>query len=136
MHEIAHGGVRHRERTCTESSLWEENPLLHRGIEPASAACRSDALPTELHPIPSYSLQARYWNTGYLRYKVLFKRVGGCILACEDFGRMLDHSFPTCTFFKVETSSRTLILLCRPDQSTVAKRAETTVAECSLTSCV
>ena len=29
---------------------WEKNPLLHRGIEPASAACRSDALPTELHP--------------------------------------------------------------------------------------
>ena len=25
--------------------------MLHRGIEPASAACRSDALPTELHPI-------------------------------------------------------------------------------------
>ena len=28
----------------------KKNPLLHRGIEPASAACRSDALPTELHP--------------------------------------------------------------------------------------
>ena len=25
-------------------------PSPHRGIEPASAACRSDALPTELHP--------------------------------------------------------------------------------------
>ena len=24
----------------------------HRGIEPASAACWSDALPTELHPLP------------------------------------------------------------------------------------
>ena len=45
-----HTGVyRHRERVCTESGLWEKNPLLHRGIEPASAACRSDALPTELH---------------------------------------------------------------------------------------
>ena len=47
-------------RVCTdavgESALkvdWGgggKNPLPHRGIEPASAACRSDALPTELHP--------------------------------------------------------------------------------------
>ena len=29
---------------------WEKNPLPHRGIEPASAACRSDDLPTEPHP--------------------------------------------------------------------------------------
>ena len=40
--------------TLTESALevgsGEKNPLPHRGIEPASAACRSDALPTELHP--------------------------------------------------------------------------------------
>ena len=48
MHAIAHGGVYgHRKRVCTESWLWEKNPLPHRGIEPASAACRSDALPTE-----------------------------------------------------------------------------------------
>ena len=39
-----------RKRVCTESCLWEKNLLPHRGIEPASAACRSDALPTELHP--------------------------------------------------------------------------------------
>ena len=32
----------------------EKNPLTHRGIEPALAACRSDALPTELHPQGSY----------------------------------------------------------------------------------
>ena len=56
MHMIAHGGVgvggecRHCKRVCTESCLWEKNPLLHWGIEPASAACRSNALPTELHP--------------------------------------------------------------------------------------
>ena len=42
----------HRKRVCTESWLWEKNPLPHRGIEPASAACRSDAIPTELHPRP------------------------------------------------------------------------------------
>ena len=40
----------HRKRVCTESWLWEKNPFPHRGIELASAACRSDALPTELHP--------------------------------------------------------------------------------------
>ena len=44
------GWYRHRKRVCTESWLWEKNPLPDRGIEPASAACRSDALPTELHP--------------------------------------------------------------------------------------
>ena len=37
---------------------------------------------------------------------------GGFFLACENFGRMFDHSFPACDFvFKVEISSRTLILL-------------------------
>ena len=25
--------------------------------------------------------------------------IGGFLLACEDFGRMFDHSFPVCTFF-------------------------------------
>ena len=41
-----------RKRVCTESCLREKNPSPHRGIETASAACRSDALPTELHPQP------------------------------------------------------------------------------------
>ena len=40
-------------RACTQSWLWEKNPLLHQGIEPASVACWSDTLPTELHPSPS-----------------------------------------------------------------------------------
>ena len=31
-------------RVCTESWLLEKNPGPHRGIEPASAACQSDAL--------------------------------------------------------------------------------------------
>ena len=40
---------------------------------------------------------------------------GGFFLACKDFGRMFDYSFPTCTFFfKVEISLRTLIPLFRP----------------------
>ena len=36
-------------RICTESWLWEKNPLPHQGMKPASAACRPNALPTELH---------------------------------------------------------------------------------------
>ena len=47
-------------RECTDTvresapnvDIWEKNPLPHRGIELASAACRSDAVPTELHPRP------------------------------------------------------------------------------------
>ena len=41
---------------------------------------------------------------------------GGFFLACEDFGRMFDHSFPACAlfFFEVEISSRTLIPLFMP----------------------
>ena len=46
MHAIAQGGVRNKIRDLH----WEKKPLPHRGIEPASAACRSDAGPTELHP--------------------------------------------------------------------------------------
>ena len=44
---------------------------------------------------------------------------GGFFLACEDFGRMFDNSFPACAvflffFYEVEISSRTLIPLFRP----------------------
>ena len=60
-------------------------------------------------------------------------------LVCDDLGRKIDHSFPACAFllffFKVENTSRTLIPLLGQDQSTVAQRAETTVAQRSLTSC-
>ena len=38
-------------RVYAESWLWEKNPLPHWGIKPASAACQSDALPTEPHPL-------------------------------------------------------------------------------------
>ena len=52
MHVTAHLVYAQHKRVSTESCLWEKNPLQHWGIEPASAACRSDALPTELHPHP------------------------------------------------------------------------------------
>ena len=46
--------------TPKESLHWKltlgEKPLPHRRIESASAACRSDALPTELHPHPHLAL--------------------------------------------------------------------------------
>ena len=40
--------------TVSESALCggEKKTLPHREIEPVSAACRSDALPTKLHPHP------------------------------------------------------------------------------------
>ena len=59
MHAIAHGvmgggGVTDTlKRVCSESWFWEKNPLPHRGIEPTSAACRSNTLATELYPHPS-----------------------------------------------------------------------------------
>ena len=45
-------------RGCTDTlkepamkvTSGRKNPLPRRGIEPATAACRSDALPTDLHP--------------------------------------------------------------------------------------
>ena len=53
---------------------------------------------------------------------------------------MFNHSISACAFFffffEVVINSRSLIPLIIQDQSTVAQRAETNVAECSLTSCV
>ena len=61
---------------------------------------------------------------------------GGFVLACEELGRLFDLSFPACTFFLMGRLPRAHLFhfLCQ-DQSTVAQRAETTVAECSLTRC-
>ena len=65
----------------------------------------------------------------------------GLFLACEDFGRMFNHSFPVYafifTFFFRRGGEWRLARahlfhsLC---QSTVVQQAATTVAECSLTS--
>ena len=65
---------------------------------------------------------------------------GGFFLACEEFGRRFDKLFSASAFFffffEIEISSRTLNPIFRQDKSTVAQRAEMTVTECSLTSCV
>ena len=40
----------HHKRVCSESWLWEKNPLPHQGLKPTQVlhlACQSDALPTE-----------------------------------------------------------------------------------------
>ena len=77
-----------------------------------------------------------WWVSGW----VFYDAGGGSFITCEDLWRMFDHLFPVCAlvfffFFEVEISSRTLILFSCQDLSTVAQRAETTVAECSLTGC-
>ena len=51
----------HRERVCTESGLWEKNPLPHRGLKPASVllpAFQSDALPSELSLSQAFKLRS------------------------------------------------------------------------------
>ena len=54
------GQYEHCKRACTESWLWEKNPLPHQGIEPASAACQSESLPTEPHPSPILCSGSQY----------------------------------------------------------------------------
>ena len=56
MHAIAHEGCRDTVRESALKVDWKKNPWLHRGIEPASAACLFNALPTELHPRPILSV--------------------------------------------------------------------------------
>ena len=51
-HDCTWGLYGHRKRVCTESWLWEKNPLPHRGIRSALAVCRFNALQTVLHPHP------------------------------------------------------------------------------------
>ena len=70
----------------------------------------------------------------------------GVFLSCEDFGKMFDHSFLAgvfCLFvclsvrvkWRLARTHRFNQFLCE-DQSTLAQRVETTVVECSLTSCM
>ena len=71
IHAIAHGegGGGCCTDTVRESALkvdWEKNPLPHRGIEPASAACRSGALPTKLHPHISVYIDVHLTNIMFI----------------------------------------------------------------------
>ena len=59
------------------------------------------------------------------------------LLACRDLGGRFDDSFSTCTFFlKWRSAGTHQFHFSGQDQSTVAQWAETTVADCSLTSCM
>ena len=62
---------------------------------------------------------------------------GGFFLACKDFGRMLSLFIPRLHFFlKWRLACAHQFHSLGQDQSTVAHQAKTSVAECSLTSCM
>ena len=63
---------RHHRGVCTESWLWEKNPLPHQGIKPTSAACRSNALPTGWHPCPQCGDSMNTFVTEVLLLLLLF----------------------------------------------------------------
>ena len=67
-----------------------------------------------------------------MAFSSLARILGECLTIYSP--RVLFFFFFVC--FKVDISSRTLIPLFMPGQSIVAQPSETTVAECSLTSCV
>ena len=69
-----------------KKKLKIKNPLRYRGIEPASATCRSDALQPELYPHlavlisqPSTSYRSVSASSAYLmvEWKVEYSRGGG-----------------------------------------------------------
>ena len=85
-----------------------------------------------------HSTPKRPDGVGYVSYGVFF-------LAWEGSTRMFDNSFTACAFFllffssslfKSRLGSAHYLHSIGQDQSTVAQRAETTVADCSLTRCV
>ena len=46
----------HRERVCTESWLWEKNPLPYRGLEPASVYLYIGSLNERVPPVSTLSV--------------------------------------------------------------------------------
>ena len=68
-------GTQGRMDTVIESALKvdrEKNPSSHQGIEPASVACQSDALPTELHPRPRNFHKTEPLNKDVSSFKTTF----------------------------------------------------------------
>ena len=73
--DCAGGCMDTRKRVCTESWLWEKNPLLHWGIKPVSVVWWSDALTnwaTTSPPIPTCWMGWRGGGEG--RFVVMVKR--------------------------------------------------------------
>ena len=56
------------------------------------------------------------WGESDRTNRTQYAMGSGFFFACEDFGRMFDHSFPACAFFffESEISSRALISLVIP----------------------
>ena len=80
-------------KTCLcEHGLLEKNPLLHRGMEPVLAACRSNALPTELQPHPKM-------NTFFI-VKFPWKKMGSKCFTIYTHTHMHSHIYMQ-TFYKV-----------------------------------
>ena len=103
--------------------VWEEN---RNFAAIAEAVCKVTDVELDQYWVASRFFQhvakykdtiAHYVSTACLRYQKN-DGGGGIFLACEDFLRMFDNSFPACAFFlvlfKVEISSRKLIPLFRP----------------------
>ena len=81
MPAVAHGGARTHVGESALKVDWEKNPLPHRGIEPASAACRSDALLAEPHPhlsgrpkeVVSVFILPRLWRFCILSFRTKYR---------------------------------------------------------------
>ena len=94
---------------CFVFKLEQSRPLWREGLvftQPAVRRMQRDL------PVCRYTFPAQISRDDY---------DDGFFLACEEFWRTFDHSFPACAFFffKVKISSRTLIPLLGQDQSTV-----------------
>ena len=85
---VAHGGCTDTVKESALTDDWEKNPLPHRGIEPVSAACRSDAIPAELHPNPFNVAEVLELPSSLLRF-VFFS---------------ISNSFPTFPIYKDVTT--------------------------------
>ena len=72
------------------SRLWKKNPLLHRGIEPASTVCQFGALPTELHLRRSKT--TRFCNT---RFTVMGFKINELIRSKDRNNQsVMTHTYP------------------------------------------
>ena len=86
---------------------------------------------TSRHFFANFALESESSEHFFLLLRNCGGGGGGFFLACEDFGERVGKSFPACVFLLLMRSSTLW-----QDRSTVAQRAETTVDERSLKSCL
>ena len=80
---------------------WKKCPVLHQGMEPASAARWSDTLPTELHPHPVFVLYTwkEHNKKHWYHWKLQKKRAWGEKQhLCTHFSRNDDFFYMRKTF--------------------------------------